>query len=71
MGGLKKGETMTAELLAQLKANATAAGLDWGAIIKGLTRMLPVMETISKLTPTPYDDMFVAFLRTLLVPPTA
>jgi hypothetical protein len=32
----------------------------------GLKRLLPILETISRLTPTPIDDAAVIFLKQLL-----
>ena len=33
---------------------------------RGLERLLPVLETVARLTPNPYDDLAVKLLRGLL-----
>ena len=33
---------------------------------KGLTRLMPVLETVAAITPNQYDDAAVAFLKALL-----
>jgi len=33
---------------------------------KGLTRLMPVLETVARITPNQYDDAAVAFLKALL-----
>lgn len=49
-----------------MKAHAEAAGLDWEQIKTGLDRMLTYVEPIVRLTPNPYDDMAVTFLKMLI-----
>ena len=49
-----------------LRQQAEDVGIDWDKALKGLERLLPVIATIAKLTPNPFDDMAVALLRELL-----
>lgn len=49
-----------------MKAQAESSGLDWDNIKRGIERLLPVLETIARLTPNPYDDAAVMFLRTVI-----
>jgi hypothetical protein len=48
------------------KQLAAAVGLDWSKVKKGLERLLTVAEPIARLTPNPYDDIAVRFLRAIL-----
>lgn len=43
--------------------------LDLDNIKAGLKRVLPVIRTIARLTPNPFDDAAVAFLEQLLADP--
>jgi len=49
-----------------LKKHAEKVGIDWGKALQGLERLLPVIATIARLTPNPFDDMAVMLLRELL-----
>lgn len=49
-----------------LRQQAEEVGIDFDKALKGLERLLPVIATIAKLTPNPFDDMAVALLRELL-----
>lgn len=49
-----------------MKAIVEQEGLDWDRIKRGIERMLPVIETISRLTPNPFDDAVVMFLKVIL-----
>lgn len=49
-----------------MKGAAAAAGLNWDDVKKGLARILPVAETVAKLTPNKFDDAAVAFLKAVL-----
>lgn len=49
-----------------IRKAAVAAGLDWSKVERGLERLLIVAEPIARLTPNPYDDIAVAFIRLLL-----
>ena len=40
-----------------------AAGLDVNKFLAGLDRFLPLAETVSRLTPSPIDDLVVSVLR--------
>lgn len=55
-----------AEMEAKVKGGAEAVGLDWSRVKRGLERLLTIAEPIARLTPNPYDDAAVAFLRSLL-----
>lgn len=49
-----------------MKEKAEAVGLDWEKIKQGIARLLPLAAVLARLTPNPYDDMAVAFLRSLV-----
>ena len=48
------------------KAKAEEVGLDWGKVKQGLARLLTIAGPLARLTPNPYDDMAVAFLKAML-----
>lgn len=49
-----------------MQSQAEAAGLDWEKVKRGLERMLTFAEPVARLTPNPYDDMAIVFLKALL-----
>lgn len=47
-------------------AVASTAGLSIDDVKNGLKRLMPIMESIARLTPNKYDDAAVLFLKQLL-----
>lgn len=50
----------------EMKTALTAHGIDWTNLKDGIRRLLPVLETVTRLTPTPADDAVVALLKAIL-----
>lgn len=48
-------------------AHREMVGLSWDDIKKGLDRIVPVLETITKMTENPYDDLAIDFIKKLMV----
>jgi len=54
------------EPIEPMQAQAESVGLNWDDVKQGLTRLLPILETIAKLTPNKYDDAAVEFLKKIV-----
>lgn len=52
--------------LDKIKAEAEKVGLNWEAVRAGLERLLTIAGPLARLTPNPYDDLAVQFLRELV-----
>lgn len=48
------------------KKLAENVGLDWDKVLKGLERLLPIAAMIARVTPNQFDDLAVAFLRSII-----